>query len=188
MSDLVPGRDCGGCTVCCTALVVDTPEIQKAPGVTCKYCKGGCAIYETRYPVCRDYHCAWRKLDILDDSWRPDRSQVFTQFERDNIPPGFGTDFGIGLLLIGDPGWTVRQDWFQQMVASGVMSDIAMFLCLPGPPGRQAVKMLLNTDEMRTAIQQGAMTAVLERAVLQLKRHDFKPAMMVHSGNNVGTA
>ncbi len=185
MSDLVPGRTCGGCTVCCTTLVVDTPEIQKAPGVTCKYCKGGCTIYETRYPVCRDYHCAWRKLDILDDNWRPDRSQVFAQFERDNIPPSFDADFGIGLLLIGDPGWTVRQEWFQHVVASGVMSHIPIFLCLPGPRGSQAAKTLLNTDEMRAAIEQDAMTPVLERAVRQLKAYDFKPAVMIHSGNDV---
>jgi len=186
MTDLVPGRECGGCTVCCTALLVDTPEIQKAPGVTCKYCKNGCTIYETRYPVCRDFHCAWRKLDILDDSWRPDRSQVFTQFERDNIPPSFGTDFGIGLLLIGDPGWTVRQDWFQHVVASGVMSDIPMFLCLPGRRGNEAARILLNTDAMRTAIQDGAMTPLLERAVTRLKAHDVRQAPMVHSGNDVG--
>ena len=184
--DLVPGRACGDCTVCCTVLVVDTPEIQKAAGATCKHCAGGCMIYETRFPVCRDFHCAWRKLDIFDEAWRPDRSGVFAQFEREDIPPGFGTDFGIGLLLTGDAAAIVRQDWFQHFVASGVMSDVPLFLCLPGPRGSQAAKILLNTQEMKAAIRQGAMTGVLKRALARLAAHEFRPAVILHAGNDVG--
>src|ERR1700727_3622496 len=64
----VPGRVCGDCTVCCTAMAIDKPEIQKEAGVTCRYCRGGCTIYETRPPLCHDYYCGWRQLPILDES------------------------------------------------------------------------------------------------------------------------
>jgi hypothetical protein len=68
------------------------------------------------------------------------------------------------------------------------MSDIPMFLCLPGRHGNEAARILLNTDEMRTAIQDGAMTPLLERAVTRLKAHDVRRSAMVHCGNDVGAA
>jgi hypothetical protein len=74
---LIPGRDCGGCTVCCTAMTINKPEIQKQSGVTCRHCKEtGCAIYDSRPPICRAWFCAWRTVEIFDDNWRPDRSGV----------------------------------------------------------------------------------------------------------------
>jgi len=79
---LVPGRDCGDCTVCCTWPTIDKPEIQKESGVTCKHCTAqGCGIYETRYPICRTYFCAWRCMDMFDDSWRPDRSGAVGRYD-----------------------------------------------------------------------------------------------------------
>ena len=38
---LVPGRECGGCTVCCPVLWIDAPDIQKASGAACRHCSGG---------------------------------------------------------------------------------------------------------------------------------------------------
>ncbi len=55
MSGLIPGRECGSCTVCCTSLVMDDPGFKKISGVPCLHLKSGaaCGIYEARFPICR---------------------------------------------------------------------------------------------------------------------------------------
>ena len=63
---LIEGRECGACTVCCTWPTIDKPEVQKKSGAVCKHCTAtGCGIYETRYPICREYYCAWRALEMF---------------------------------------------------------------------------------------------------------------------------
>src|SRR4051812_35852125 len=58
MGDL-PKTDCGGCTVCCTALPI-VEDFTKPAGVTCQHCtSSGCGIYATRYPICRTFVCGW---------------------------------------------------------------------------------------------------------------------------------
>src|SRR5665213_2167876 len=146
---LVPGRTCGDCTVCCTWPTIDKPEIQKKSGTLCKHCTaGGCAIYETRPPICREFYCAWRAMEMFGEEWRPGRSGVLTYVETDGIGEGFDYSIGIGLMLVDNPLRTVRQRWFQDFVATGVMNSIPLFLSLPGPPGCQAATGSLNTGEM----------------------------------------
>ena len=184
---LVPGRDCGDCTACCTWLAIDKPEVQKAPGATCTHCTGtGCGIYEKRYPICREYHCAWRGMDIFDESWRPDRSGVFTYVETRDIAENFDFAIGIGLMLIGNPLKTVRQRWFQDFVVTGVMNSIPLFLALPGPPGHNAATSSLNTEEMLEAIKRGTVKDALEAAVKLLRNWDFPLTEITHTGNDVG--
>jgi hypothetical protein len=74
---LVPGRDCGGCTVCCVALRIDDPGLKKPAGTACPHLGvGGCGVYDTRFAICRTWMCGWRLQPELDDSWRPDLSGV----------------------------------------------------------------------------------------------------------------
>ena len=184
---LVPGRDCGDCTVCCTWLAIDKPEVQKIPGATCKHCTGGgCGIYETRYPVCQGYYCAWRNMDIFDESWRPDRSGVMAYVETDGIAENFNFSIGIGLLLVRNPLKTVRQRWFQDFVVTGIMNSVPLFLSLPGPPGYQSATLSLNTEQMLDAIKKGTEKDALEAAVKLLRNWDFPPIAITHTGNDVG--
>jgi hypothetical protein len=66
------GRECGKCSLCCKLLKV--PDLDKEQGVWCKHCApgaGGCTVYETRPPVCRDYACMWLTMPQIGDEWRP---------------------------------------------------------------------------------------------------------------------
>ena len=56
------GRACGACSLCCKLLQIDEPELKKPANEWCRHCrpgKGGCAIYDERPPVCRDFACEW---------------------------------------------------------------------------------------------------------------------------------
>jgi hypothetical protein len=179
---LVAGRVCGDCTVCCTAMAIDKPEIQKEASVTCRHCASGCAIYETRPALCRDYHCGWRQLPMLDDSWRPDRSGVFVELE-----PVDGQT-GISLVLVGNPLRTIRQSWFIEFVTVGVCGDVPLLLGIPGPKGHQGASLLLNTKQMLEAARgsRAQVKELLEKELKRLQTHDFPPRVFVHSGNNTG--
>lgn len=183
---LVAGRDCGACTVCCTFPTINKPEIQKLSGATCRHCTAqGCGIYETRPPVCRSYYCAWRTVDIFDESWRPDLSGVMPYVETEGISDAFDLSTGIGLMLVGNPLKIVRQRWFQEFVTTGVMNSIPLFVSLPGPRGYQAATVLLNTQEMLDAIQRNTLKDALEAVVKILRGWKFVPATITHAGNDV---
>lgn len=186
METLVPGRECGDCTLCCTLLLVDTPEIQKDAGAMCRHCVGGCTIHTLRPPVCRGYFCAWRRMELFSPDWRPDKSGVLAEVETNDIPAELGMRTGISLLLAGNPLRTIRQKYFQDFIIQGVMNGVPLFLSLPGPRGHQAAKVILNSEAMRAAIASGHVKDALESALARLKRHPFPAHVMRHSGNNTG--
>lgn len=77
----VPGRSCGECTACC--LLLDIDELQKPAEVLCPSCTGsGCGVYETRVSACRNYYCAWRRVEAMPDWARPDRLRVMFELTR----------------------------------------------------------------------------------------------------------
>lgn len=68
-------RACGGCTVCCTVLTVDTPDLKKPAGMPCsKLTAQGCSIHAARPTICRTWFCAWRRVAAMPEVARPDRS------------------------------------------------------------------------------------------------------------------
>lgn len=186
---LIPGRECGACTVCCTAPSINKPEIQKQSGAACRHCVGaGCAIYDSRPPVCRAFYCAWRTVDIFGEDWRPDKSGVLAYVETEGISEDFDLSTGIGLMLVDNPLKTVRQRWFQDFVVTGVTSSVPLFLSLPGPRGYQAATVSLNTEQMLDAIARGAVKDGLEAALKILRGWDFQPAAITYTGNDVSLA
>jgi hypothetical protein len=185
---LVAGRDCGTCTVCCTWPTINKPEIQKKSGATCRHCtSAGCGVYETRYPICREYFCAWRTVEIFDEEWRPDRSGVMPYVETEGISDDFDLSTGIGLMLVGNPLKIVRQKWFQDFVVTGVMNSVSIFVSLRGPRGYQAATVSMNTEEMLDAIKRGTVKDALEAVVKILRGWNFIPAVITHSGNDVSS-
>jgi hypothetical protein len=82
--NLVQGRECGDCVACCVTLEIQDPQIAKPADVFCKHCTGhGCAIYDTRPPVCRDWYCLWRRDKNLPDNLRPDQCGVIFSIDGD---------------------------------------------------------------------------------------------------------
>lgn len=81
-ADLVPGRECGGCTACCKSLKIDVAALRKPAGVLCPNCSGGgCGIYENRPQPCQTFFCLWRRVGTMPDDLRPDRIGVIFSIE-----------------------------------------------------------------------------------------------------------
>ena len=75
LGPILPDRECGACTACCTELTVDTPEFAKPAGTPCIHLSGqGCGIHAVRPRICRTWFCAWRRVASLPNEARPDRS------------------------------------------------------------------------------------------------------------------
>ena len=181
----LPGRSCGECTLCCSVLNIDKPEIQKPSGVLCRHCTaGGCAVYETRPQVCRSFHCGWMQLANMDDKWRPDRSGVFVEFQQLNGVTG------LSLMLVGNPLKSLRQPFFIDFVANGVTQNVPLWMTLPGPPGHEGAQSLMNIQPMReaAATSRAALRALLEVQLKRLQAFSFPPYVPQNSGNAFGSA
>lgn len=79
--DLVPGRSCGGCTLCCKLLAIDV--LAKPRGRWCQHCnpKRGCTIYADRPEPCRGFHCGYLRLPDLDERWKPSKARFLINYE-----------------------------------------------------------------------------------------------------------
>ena len=184
MTEIEPlaGRTCGECTVCCTAMAIDKPEIQKEAGVTCRHCRGGCTIKDHWPPLCRDYFCGWRRLKIMDESWRPDRSGVLAEVEQE------GSGIRLDLVLVANPLKTLRQPWFVDFVSHCVRNGVQLSLGIPGPRGRQGASLLISTRQMWEAAghSRARVKALLEAELKRLQGYQFPLRTIRNSGNDVG--
>lgn len=130
----IPRPDCGGCTVCCTALPIEA-DFTKPAGVTCQHCTtGGCGIYETRYAICRGFFCGWLLLPGLDENWRPDRSGILIRIiDRDELPEAYrGGGSGMHFTILGGEA-SITRPGFADYVATLVRRDVGVWLSADSP-------------------------------------------------------
>ena len=132
--------------------------------------------------LCRDYFCGWRRLKIMDEDWRPDRSGVLAEVEQS------GGGIQLSLVLVDNPLKTVRQPWFADFIAYAVKSGVELYLGIPGPAGRQGASLLISTRQMLDAAKfsRARVKALLEDELRRLKAYDFPPRILHNKGNNVG--
>lgn len=173
---LVPGRECGDCTICCEVLSIDTRPFKKPAGIMCHHNRGGgCGIYDTRFPICREWFCAWRLSNTLDDSWRPDRSGILVELVTDGLPQGYappGIKFSL-LRSADDVLWPPLVD----LVTRAIRVQQAIFLELVGPPGHLAARTFLNMPSLNAAVASSdddAIRASLRHAADCLLAHPWE--------------
>jgi hypothetical protein len=79
--NLVPGRSCEGCTLCCKLLNI--ASLDKPRLVWCQHCEigVGCRIYERRPRECQDFYCTYRVSPELGEEWKPSVSKMVVNFE-----------------------------------------------------------------------------------------------------------
>jgi hypothetical protein len=80
-ADVVEGRTCHGCTLCCKLLSIE--ELEKPPLTWCAICdaKTGCKDYAGRPTECRDFYCGYLLDPALDERWKPSSCKLVVSFE-----------------------------------------------------------------------------------------------------------
>jgi hypothetical protein len=86
MGQVVEGRSCKGCTLCCKVLGV--AELEKPRATWCKHCdvKAGCKIHGAHPAECRDFHCGYLTNAMLDERWAPTRSKMVLAYDEVHAP------------------------------------------------------------------------------------------------------
>ncbi len=140
---LIADRPCGECNVCCVALTINDPALQKLPGVRCRHAQhdNSCAIYATRPHTCRAFYCGWRQLKWIRETLRPDRSGVLVQLHGEVSADGTPR-MGVAFTLLNAAA--LRADGLAESVAAAVRADVPVYLHVPGPPGRTSTRVRIN--------------------------------------------
>lgn len=159
-SHLVPGRECGECTACCVVLLIDDAEFKKPADKVCSnlMAAGGCKIYANRPSVCQDWHCAWRFMPQLDDSWRPDRSGILLRSDEN----------GIIFQPIRNPKKVLTSDRAIELIAGGVAQGIAMSMSIPTRKGHLSYGMSLN-EPLQAAVESRSLAAIQNKMIDLIK-------------------
>jgi hypothetical protein len=128
---LVPGRECGGCDVCCVHMTIDVPELHKPLGTRCHnlLADNRCRIYESRPDVCRRFFCGWRTFKWVKPGLRPDTSGVLVTVTTADDGHITGAMF---TLLRPD---ALDSEGLAESVAAIVASGAEVRVRIPGPPG-----------------------------------------------------
>jgi hypothetical protein len=178
---IVPGRQCGACTVCCKLLPVNTDGLRKTSNVLCSHCDEGrgCQIYERRPRVCRDFYCEWRLNPQIPATWRPDKSAIFIQrISREHIeemPRGYDSDYAILLMLLRPDA--IERPAVVETITDYIFRRIPTFIGIPGPPGHLPTQIFLNDAVQSAAATRDftAMTIILRQALAALHQDKFDP-------------
>jgi hypothetical protein len=153
---LVSGRECGECTACCVVLLIDDENFKKPADQVCSNLmeKGGCKIYSTRPSVCQDWYCAWRFMEQLDDTWRPDRSGIMVRSDEN----------GIIFQPIRDPKDVLTKDRAIELIAGGVAQGIPMSMSIPTQKGFRSFGLSLN-EPLEEAVQSRNLVIIQEKMI-----------------------
>lgn len=84
-TQVVAGRSCGTCTLCCKVLAIE--ELNKPHGVWCPHAKPGrgCAIYSDRPGACREFICGYLVSEGLSPEWFPATSKIVLMYVDNGI-------------------------------------------------------------------------------------------------------
>jgi hypothetical protein len=155
---MLPGRECGACSVCCVEMEIDDPELSKPDYAPCAHliAGGGCAIQDRKPRTCRNWFCGWRFLH-LPDAMRPDRCGVMLAPELGNMP-GFEKG-GLRVVLVDGDRHGLLNGALLDLVARCVAGGVPIFLSYGN--GRFAKRSLVN-EPAQAAIAAGDQTALVD--------------------------
>jgi hypothetical protein len=177
---LVPGRDCGDCNVCCVALTIDDPALQKVQGFRCRNTLPDktCAIYDSRPRTCRVFFCGYRRLKWVKDTLRPDQSDVLVNLQYENKPGETPVRMGVTFTLL--TAAAVKAEGLAESVAAAVSAGVPVYVQIPGPPGFTWAQARID-ETLRPAVyarDKAAILRLLQQAHRQGRKGNFEPVKL----------
>ena len=179
-AELVAGRTCGSCNVCCVALTIDDPALQKVQGYRCKNTlpDKGCAIYDARPDTCRSFFCGWRRLKWVREPLRPDTSGVLVRLHNE-VSTATGTArLGVAFTLLNNAA--LKAEGLAESIAAAVAADLPVFLHIPGPPGYTDAQVRIN-EVLREAVyarDKAAVLRILRQVRAKGRSGDHEPIVL----------
>ena len=180
---LLAGRACGSCNVCCVALTIDDPELQKVQGYRCQNARkdNSCAIYHARPQTCRAFHCGWRHLRWVHETLRPDQSGVLVRMHTEvSATDGSGR---AGVIVTPLNRAALKAEGLAETVAAAVFAGVPVYLHVPGPPGHTASQARIN-DALSDAVHardKAAVLLILRRARAKGLAGEHNPIVLTRS-------
>jgi hypothetical protein len=147
----VPGRECGPCNVCCRVPTIIEPALKKPPGVLCPHWAfgTGCTVYGQRSGPCRSHFCAWRRIEQLDDCWRPDRINIYAEVKTEpnerfqHLLPE--APFALKFTVLGNLD-EQQLALLMATAASLIANDVPVIVAVAAPPGYMGGYRLVNAE------------------------------------------
>lgn len=117
--DLVPGRSCEGCTLCCKLMEVE--PLGKPRAEWCPHCdqKAGCRIYEERPEACRTFYCGYRRLGQIDERWFPAKAKLLVNYEAAANRVAVHVDPKRADAWLQEPFHSTLRQWSKRAIAEG---------------------------------------------------------------------
>jgi hypothetical protein len=86
MGQIVEGRGCKDCTLCCKLLGI--AALEKPRATWCTHCdvKAGCKIHGAHPAECKDFYCGYLTNAALDERWAPTRSKMVLAYDEVHAP------------------------------------------------------------------------------------------------------
>jgi hypothetical protein len=83
---IVAGRSCQGCTLCCKVLAI--AALDKPRATWCTHCdvKAGCRIHGQHPSECQTFYCGYLTNAELGEHWKPTRSKMVLAYEELHAP------------------------------------------------------------------------------------------------------
>jgi hypothetical protein len=158
--ELVLGRTCGSCNVCCVALTINDKDLKKVQGYRCQHTLAdkSCAIHPMRPDTCRAFFCGWRRLKWIRETLRPDLSRVLVRLQYEVSGASKTRRLGVVFTLLDNAA--LKADGLAESVAAAVAADVPVYLHVPGPPGYTASQARIN-DVLWDAVATKDKPAVL---------------------------
>jgi hypothetical protein len=146
LGPVLPDRDCGACTACCTVLTVDTPDFKKPAETPCIHLNDrGCGIHAARPSICRTWFCAWRRVAGLPDDARPDRSGLLVSLNFNRAPQNCFE--GVSITVRALPGSAAIENGMAGTVLDSVCDQLVPVWFSDG-----SKKMLMHPDQEVAAL------------------------------------
>lgn len=156
---LVEDRECGECTVCCVTLRIDEPDLKKYADDACVHlCEQGCGIYTDRPDTCRNWYCGWRFIGVLDDDWRPDRSEILIRMHPDG---------GVIFQPLRDAAEVLIQRSAIELIGTFIANSVPTYLSISKEQGYSHALLHVNAAFEQAAKSRNgdAMVAEMQKAI-----------------------
>ncbi len=181
MWDVIADRQCGSCNVCCVALTINDPALQKVQGYRCKNATADnqCAIYPDRPQTCRWFECGWRLLKWVKQGLRPDRSGVLIRLQVSKTG-----DHGVIVTLLDNR--SLKAEGLAETVAAAVAAGLPVYLHVPGPPGHTSAQARIDGALVHAVAtrDKAAVLGVLREGRRQARAGDFEPIRLGPPGED----